>query len=712
LMTPEDYLRVREVFDRAMALPVAERRRFVDAHSPAGDPMRTELLAMVEAGDDSAFLATAVTAGVFDELPAPADTPAQIGKYKILRVLGRGGMGVVYLALRNDDAFRKIVALKVIGDSLDPGDAAHVERFKRERQILAALDHPNIARILDGGNTDEGRPFYVMEYVAGAPIDEYCRRMNTDVPTRVRMMAQACDAIEYLHNNAVAHRDVKPQNILVTLDGRVKLVDFGIARVEAAGALLNAVSSGGQPTLIMTPGYASPEQISGDVSGKSGDIYSIAVVLYQLLTGKLPYADAEGRPDLRAQLSGEAPEPPSHDLTKGVRRTAAQAEPLKVSYPDLDQVVLTALERDPLQRYATVQLFADDLRRCLDGRPIAVRSSSPIYTFRKFVGRNRLAAAAIALALVAASGATALAISARMERIALQAKESELERFIGLLDRKVQRWQEPEQRVSPAEKVADVQAANQVMASDSVRTLSERAPDPLRVKQLVNDLRRVLERADSISSDHRAVRKEIALALRQIGDFENHAPLAQIADKQGAAASYRRAARIVSEIGAAERPWANQQLSELSALLAGLGAPADPAAAVLSALPEAPAAAVEPPARAPATARAVSTASAQPPPAPAKGADVDPALRAELVQRLRSVTNDAQRARRSVEQLQASLASQGQALRPDIATALGNADGLIDDARAALDANDLTAADDLLRQAGSHLRKVFQAVGG
>jgi len=168
----------------------------------------------------------------------------------------------------------------------------------------------------------------------------------------------------------------------------------------------------------------------------------------------------------------------------------------------------------------------------------------------------------------------------------------------------------------------------------------------------------------------------------------------------------------VSEIGAAERPWANQQLSELSALLAGLGAPADPAAAVLSALPEAPAAAVEPAARAPATARAVSTASAPPPPAPAPGADVDPALRAELVQRLRSVTNDAQRARRSVEQLQASLASQGQALRPDIATALGNADGLIDDARAALDANDLTAADDLLRQAGSHLRKVFQAVGG
>ena len=713
-MTPEDYRRVRDVFDRAMALPIGERRRFVDDHSPQGDPMRTELLAMVEAGDDSSFLASAVTAGVLDAVSAgDPGVPAQIGKYKILRVLGRGGMGVVYLALRNDDAFQKVVALKVIGGSLDAADAGHIERFKRERQILAGLDHPNIARILDGGNTDDGRPFYVMEYVAGSPIDEYCRRMNTDVPTRVRMMAQACDAIEYLHNNAIAHRDVKPHNILVTLDGRVKLVDFGIARVEAVSDLLGSTSSSGQPTLIMTPGYASPEQISGDRSGKSGDIYSVAVVLYQLLTGRLPYADAEGRPDLKAQLSGASPEPPSHELTNTSRRITASPELRHVSYPDLDRVVLTALQRDPLQRYSTVQLLADDLRRCLDGRPIAVRSSSWTYTAWKLVARNRPVAAVVALALIAAGVGTWLALGARMERIELQAKEAELQRFVALLDRKVLRWQEPEQKVPASEKVADVQAANQLMASDAIRALSERAPDPARVKQLVGDLRRVLERADSVSKDSRPVRREIALALRRIGDFENNAPLAPLADKQEAANSYRRAARIVVEIRSAEQPWATEQLSELSALLAGLGSPSDPAVAVAATTPETADAAPSRTAAAPRTSGpAVVTAAVPPQSAPAGATEVDHAARAEIVQRLRSVGNDAQRARRTVEQLQATLAGQGQVLRSDISTALSTADGLIEDARASLEANDLATAEDLLRQAGFHLRKVFQAVGG
>src|SRR5690606_4094760 len=150
---------------------------------------------------------------------------------KILRTLGRGGMGVVYMALRSDDVFQKVVALKVIGDVEDSPELNLVQRFKQERQILAELDHPNIARILAGGSTPEGRTFYVMEYVAGSPIDDYCTRMNTDFPTRIRMMAQVCDAVAYLHNHAIAHRDIKPQNILVALDGTVKLVDFGIAKV-------------------------------------------------------------------------------------------------------------------------------------------------------------------------------------------------------------------------------------------------------------------------------------------------------------------------------------------------------------------------------------------------------------------------------------------------------------------------------------------------
>ena len=205
---------------------------------------------------------------------------------QIIRELGAAAW-CVYLALRNDDVFHKVVALKVIG-GIGVTDASFVQRFKQERQILAGLDHPNIARILDGGNTADGRPFYVMEYVAGSPIDEYCSRVSADVPARVRMITDVCEAVEYLHTHAIAHRDIKPNNILVTAEGRVKLVDFGVAKVETVEVLVASASSPGQPTMIMTPGYASPEQISGSPAGKSSDIYSLAVVLYQLLTGRLP----------------------------------------------------------------------------------------------------------------------------------------------------------------------------------------------------------------------------------------------------------------------------------------------------------------------------------------------------------------------------------------------------------------------------------------
>jgi hypothetical protein len=702
-MTPEEFVRVRELFDRAMSLPPVERSQFVELHAPHA--VRSELLAMVQAGDDSQFLATAFATGILDKIRPAGDMPSQIGHYKILRELGRGGMGVVYLALRNDDVFNKVVALKVIGDAALGADL--VQRFRQERQILAGLDHPNIARILDGGNTSDGRPFYVMEYVAGSPIDDYCTRMNVDVPTRVRMMAQACDAIEYLHKNAIAHRDVKPHNILVTLDGRVKLVDFGIAKVETA-AVVGVSSSAGQPTMIMTPGYASPEQLMGDSSGKTGDIYSLAVVLYRLLTGRLPYADSDGRPNLKAQLSGKAPDPPSKEINKTPKPPTTIPDVRKVSYPDLDRVVLTALQRDPLQRYQTVQIFADDLRRCLDGRPITARHASVTYRFGKLVGRNRVAAALAVVAMLAVGIGGWIAISAQMERIELRAKEEELERFVALLNVKVTtKWQEPEQVVPASEKVADVQAANRIMASDTVRALSERAPDPPRVKQLIASLRSVLEKADELSRGQAPLRKEIAKVFRQIGDFESSAPLAQLTDKQQATRSYQRAAVIAAGIRSTDDAWATQELSELSGLLQGLGStlevnalgpPQDTA-------PEP--ASPEPSAAPPRVVVANPAPTSEPAPEP-----VDTAAREEIRQRLRTTTLDADRARKSYETLRDSLAARGQTIRSDVAASLTEAESLLEDAKSLLDANDLTTAEDYVRRAGFQLRKVFQAVGG
>ena len=706
-MTPDDYQRIHALFDRTMALPTRERRAFVDREVPPGDPMRSELVAMVDAGDDSAFLASACAAGILDQVrPLDADLPSQIGNYKILRRLGQGGMGVVLLALRNDDVFHKVVALKVIGDIDDSPEINLVQRFRQERQILAGLDHPNIARILDGGSTDDGRPFYVMEYVAGSPIDEYCKRMNTDVPTRVRMMAQVCDAVDYLHAHAIAHRDIKPQNIMVTLDGQVKLVDFGIAKVETVGGVLRSVSQGAEPTMIMTPGYASPEQIAGDASGKSGDIYSVAVVLYQLLTGRLPHACPDGRPDLTARLSGTPPEPPS----KGPRPIASTPGDRKVSYPDLDHVVLTALQRDPLQRYRTVQLFGEDLRRCLDGRPIAARPSSVTYTLRKAIARHPVVATVAALALVVALAGAWMAVDARFTRVDLAAQEEELAEFVAMLAAKVDGW--PTGTVPANERVADMRAANALMASDTIRTLSERAPSATRVKQLVSDLRGVLDRADEVSHDQLALRKEIALVFRKIGDFESSAPLEQLADKNGAARSYRRAAVIAASLREADSSWANRQISELSGLLDGLGAPLQKENAQVPAAPVAPA---EPPVQPSITRdRAPAPVVAERPTAvaPNDRLNVDPAARADVEQRLRTTTQAAAQARRNVEALRNTLASRGQSIRSDVEGILTKVDALIEEARGRLEEDDLTNAEEYLRRASYQLNKVVQAVGG
>jgi len=708
-MTPEDFARIRAFYDRVMELPTSSRRAFVDQQVHPDDPIRSQLLMMVEAGDDSTFL----TSGVLDRVPpVDDDLPSQIGNYKILRRLGKGGMGVVFLALRNDDVFHKVVTLKVIGDISDSPELKLVQRFKQERQILAGLEHPNIARILDGGHMENGRPFFVMEYIAGPPIDEYCTRMNADVATRVRMMAQVCDAVEYLHQNAVVHRDIKPQNILVTQDGQPKLVDFGIAKVETIRGVWSSTLHGAEPTMIMTPSYASPEQMSGDSSGKSGDIYSVAVVLYELLTGHLPYAGPDGRPDSTAKLSGKPPLPPSKQIARSPRSAANVPDIGRVSLRDLDHVVLAALQRDPRQRYGSAQLFGDDLRRCLDGRPITARPQTITYTARKAISRNPVTSAVAAAAVVIALMGGWMVADAYLERVELRAKEAQLAQFVAMLGEKVANW--PGGNASANDKVADIRAANDLMASDTVRTLAEHAPDPPRVKQLIDELRGVLDRADAASPEEPALRREIATVYRRIGDVESGAPLAAIADKQQAANSYRRAAVIAADLRKVDGSWANQQINELSGLLDGLGAPLE--AAVVQVPPVEQGPPVE--ARDPSPAFQPSRGAPSPRPAPTQTAgivpvpEVDPQAKAGVEQRLRSTTADAERARRSFETLRSSLATRGQTVRGDVEGLLTEIDRLIDESRGLLEQNDLENAEDYLRRASYQLKRVFQTVGG
>ncbi len=314
--------------------------------------------------------------------------------------------------------------------------------------------------------------------------------------------------------------------------------------------------------MIMTPGYASPEQIAGDSSGKSGDIYSVAVVLYQLLTGRLPYADKNGRPDLADQLSGHDRRHLRARRSTSVRQPVnrARTDSRKASHPDLDHVVLTALQRDPLRRYAPCRLFAEDLRRV----STAVRSpraragstvsgsSSPATSSRHRSPRPSSSSPA-----PAPGWRSPCTWSAHRSK----QKRRSFERFVALLNAKVGRWTEPQQAVPIPERVADVQSANQLMASDTLRTLSVNVPDPERLKRVVGELRRFLDRAEELSQGLPPLRKEIALVYRRIGDFESTTPRVQ--NKAQAAVSYRRAAAVAASIRATERSWADQRLSEV-----------------------------------------------------------------------------------------------------------------------------------------------------
>src|SRR5712691_5546503 len=286
-----DFTRLRALYDQAAAIDPAQRDAWLE-QACAGEPaLLSELQAMFRAGQGTLLLPHAVpppipqpygaTLTAPPAAAAPATPPGVIGPYRLVRELGRGGMGVVFLAVRDDGAFRKNVALKIL--LREQITTEFILRFKQERQVLAALDHPNIARILDGGDGPDGMPYYVMEYVEGSPLDQHCDAQRLSLSGRIRIFQQVCAAVHYLHQNSIVHRDLKPSNILVTAEGAVKLLDLGIAKIVGAGSYSapDVTSVQGAP---MTPTYASPEQIRGATLQKTSDIYSLGVILYRLLT--------------------------------------------------------------------------------------------------------------------------------------------------------------------------------------------------------------------------------------------------------------------------------------------------------------------------------------------------------------------------------------------------------------------------------------------
>jgi tRNA A-37 threonylcarbamoyl transferase component Bud32 len=409
------FLKLRELFDKAILLPEEEQDAFLVKQCGADASLLAEAREL-----RAAHLAAATPTET-----VKAEPDRVIGAWRIRGKLGEGGMGSVYLGLRDDGSFRKSVAVKILRREQATSDL--VARFQQERQMLANLEHGNIARILDGGQTPDGLPYYVMEYVEGLPLDKFCDQRKLDLEGRVRLFVQICDAVQYLHQHLIIHRDLKPSNILVTGDGTVKLLDFGIAKqqIPAADAGLTAVQG-----RLMTPGYASPEQFSGAPVTAASDIYTLGVILYLLLTGSLPHAEPGDK------LTTE-PSAPSDKIREDLQRTPETTAQLRARISgDLDQVVLMCLRRDPRNRYGSAADLGTDLRNYLDRRPVAARKGPLAERVTRFVRRNRLAVAGCAaFALLAVFGAWET-LEAQLESRKAIERDAEISRLLDVLDQK------------------------------------------------------------------------------------------------------------------------------------------------------------------------------------------------------------------------------------------------------------------------------------
>ncbi len=394
-MTDARWGEIKPILSAVLEEAEQDRAAALDRLCGSDGELRREVESLLayEQKADAALHSQAVPgAALRPELSPPPDF---IGPYKILREIGRGGMGVVYLGERADGEYRKQVAIKLITSGRD--DQAMIRRFRRERQILARLEHGGIARLFDGGATAGGQPYFVMEYIDGLPLLQYCEGNALPVAARLRLFLEICDAVAYAHQRLIVHRDLKPGNILVS-GGHPKLLDFGLARVLDAETG-EEITQAGLP--MITPAYASPEQIRGDAYSVSGDVYSLGVIFFELLAGKRPYEVPTG--SLTEMVRVICDQPP-------LRLTEAADERVRRRLGgDLENIAAKAIEKDPRRRYSSVDEFAADIRRHLAGMPVRARRPTLAYRTGKFLIRHRVAvpAALAAAALILAFAATA-----------------------------------------------------------------------------------------------------------------------------------------------------------------------------------------------------------------------------------------------------------------------------------------------------------------
>jgi eukaryotic-like serine/threonine-protein kinase len=527
-MQPERWKRIKDVFQAVVDEPVDARAGLLDRACGDDAELRRDVESLLTFADDEAFLG----APVGDVAPPPPDPNAgkQLGPYRILRELGHGGMGSVYLAERVDGQFDQHVALKVIRRSLIDADLDR--RFRTERQVLASLEHPHIARLLDGGVGGGGEPYFAMEYVPGEPLMAYVDRHALGIRARLAIFGKVCAAVAYAHGKLVVHRDLKPSNVIVTADGEPKLIDFGLAK------LLDADTGDRTVTRLraFTPAYASPEQVQGGHVTTASDVYSLGVVLFELLTGRTPFEFGDGSfADMLRTLESAEPKRPSAMLGRPGAGDPKTTRPYAAAdlHGDLDNIILMALRREPERRYASAAALGDDVRRYLEGRPVAAHPSTTAYRVGKFLRRHAATVALAALAIVAVLGGLGVSI-----------------------------WQAAvarEQRDAAARRFGDVRKLSNALLFELSPRL-ERLPGSTGTRDLL--VRRGLEYLDTLageSADDPDLQMELAAAYEKIGDLQGNPTNPNLIEYDAAIGSYLKAREIRRRIAAVRQPTAGER---------------------------------------------------------------------------------------------------------------------------------------------------------
>ena len=402
-MNAARWQRIEALFDQAMDLAAPDRPAFLAEACADDADVRAEVAAMLDSASGARTALHTAVAGEVQQITRraiSAQVGQRVGPFRLLGLLGEGGMGAVYLAERDDAQFAQRVAIKILPHAV--GSPELVARFRDERQILAALEHPNIVRLIDGGSTEAGLPYLVMEHIEGTTITRYADDHALSVRARVALVRRVCAALQYAHQNLVVHRDIKPGNILVNADGAPKILDFGIAKLLAPVASFAREAHTRTGLAMFTPEYASPEQARGDAISTATDVYSVGAVLYELVTGAPAHRTSGSALEILRVICEVEPVRPSAAAPRDRHRELAG---------DLDNIVLKALHKEPARRYASMDQLADDLGRWLDGLPVTARTATLGYRARKFVRRNK--AAVLAATLVVASLVVATVVSLR-----------------------------------------------------------------------------------------------------------------------------------------------------------------------------------------------------------------------------------------------------------------------------------------------------------